>query len=343
VVEALTRSAPVASPVPDRVLEELRRATLGTYDVAGLLGRGGMAIVYLAHELALDRKEAIKVLAPWLVDTEGAVQRFKREARTAAQLQHHKHIIPVYRIGQAGDLVWFSMMYVGGGALDDVMRVAGPLPIDLALVLLGQVGSALAVAHRAGIVHRDVKPANILLHEGGWVMMGDFGIAKVTQDRKLTMTGATVGTPTYMSPEQCLGGEGTTAASDQYSLGVVAYEMLAGRVPFEGDSAFALMQAHVSEAPRPLRELRPEVPPEVEAVVMRMLAKKPAERWPTMDDVLVALTGSTYPTLGTDAERRQLLAWARAAGAPFSGRFPTPMSPHPASRSQPALPGDHPA
>jgi serine/threonine-protein kinase len=332
-------------PARDELLDRLRRATLGVYDVAGVLGRGGMAVVYLAHEIALDRKVAIKVLAPELMSAEGAMERFRREARTAAQLDHHQHIIPIYRVGpdlrpgEQADLVYFAMKYVAGGSLDAVLRHAGPLPITLAQTILSQVGSALAYAHRRGVVHRDVKPANILLHEEGWSMMGDFGIAKVAQQQGLTITGSTVGTPTYMSPEQCRAREETTGASDQYALGVMAYELICGRPPFVTESLYEMLQAHIAEPPRPARELRPDCPPAVADAIMRMLAKRPEQRWPTTDEAVAALTGTTQPMLGTAEDRVQLIAWARAHTAESpAAEFQTPVSPLPAGRSQEGLP-----
>jgi serine/threonine-protein kinase len=184
-------------------------------------------------------------------------------------------------------------------------------------------------------VHRDVKPANILLHEEGWSMMGDFGIAKVAQQQGLTITGSTVGTPTYMSPEQCRAREETTGASDQYALGVMAYEMICGRPPFVTDSLYEMLQAHIAEPPRPLLELRPDCPPAVADAVMRMLAKRPEQRWPTTDEALAALTGSTHPMLGTPEDRVQLVAWARAHTVESpAAEFQTPVSPLPAGRSQ---------
>jgi len=326
-------ATPAPSPPPhDPLLERLRRAAVG-YDVAGVLGRGGMAIVYLAHHMGLDRDVAIKVLSPTLMMEEGAVARFKREAKTAARLEHHQHIVQIYETADTGDLVYFTMQYVPGGGLDSALHRVGPLPASLVIVILSQVGSALATAHGQGIVHRDVKPGNILLHDKGYVMLSDFGIAKVTQARNLTMTGATVGTPIYMSPEQCLGHEETTAASDQYALGVVAYEMLTGRPPFERGSLYELMQAHLNEPPPPLGERRPDCAPVVAEAIMRMLAKRPEERWPSMEDALTAITGCADPLRGTRGERGQLSQWAQdyLDTRPIA-RSPTPMSPVPVTR-----------
>ncbi|MDH4351526.1 MAG: serine/threonine-protein kinase, partial [Gemmatimonadota bacterium] len=226
------RETPVQPP--SEILEPLRKATAGDYDIAGELGRGGMATVFLAHDIALDRKVAIKVMTPSLVTGAGMVERFKREARTAASLSH-PHIIPIYAVRETDRLLFFVMKFVEGRSLDTVIRHQGPLPIPMVQAIMSQVGGALGYAHRRGIVHRDMKPANIMLDDEGWAVVTDFGIAKVADARGLTMTGVTIGTPSYMSPEQCASKE-VTGATDQYSLGIVAYELLTGKVPFDADS-----------------------------------------------------------------------------------------------------------
>src|SRR5216117_1424756 len=300
-----TGAPPVRRPLPaqhNAQLDALRKATLGEYEVLAELGRGGMATVYLAHDLALDRKVAIKVLAPaLLLMGEGMVERFKREARTAAALSH-PHIIPIYAVNQSNDVLYFVMKHVQGRALDVITRDIGPLPIAMTQTILAQVADALGYAHRRGVIHRDIKSANIMLDEDGWVVVTDFGIAKVLQAEGLTMTGVTVGTPTYMSPEQCATTGEVTGASDQYSLGVVAYEMLTGTLPFQDESIMSVMYAHFNRPPRPVTELRPDCPPNLAAAVMRMLQKDPASRWPTMDDV-VAVCGR--PSLRHDDPIRQ--------------------------------------
>ena len=306
-------------------LDALRQATLGEYEVLAELGHGGMATVYLGHDLALDRKVAIKVLAPaLLLMGEGMVERFKREARTAAALSH-PHIIPIYAVKESDDVLYFVMKYVRGRALDAVIRDVGPLPIAMAQAILAQVSDALGYAHRHGVIHRDVKSANIMLDEDGWAVVTDFGIAKVVQAEGLTLTGVTVGTPTYMSPEQCDMRE-VTGASDQYSLGVVAYEMLTGQLPFKGDSTMSVMYAHFNQPPRPVTELRPDCPPNLGAGVMRMLEKEPSRRWPSMDDV-VAVCGR--PSLRhDDPVRREMITLAKAgASAHLMAQLNTPTSP----------------
>ncbi|HVH66501.1 MAG TPA: protein kinase [Gemmatimonadales bacterium] len=306
-------------------LDELRQATLGEYELLAELGRGGMATVYLAHDISLDRKVAIKVLAPalWMMG-EGMIERFKREARTAAALSH-PHIIPIYAVKESPQVLYFVMKYVQGRPLDVVIRDVGPLPIAMVQAILAQVGDALGYAHRHGVIHRDVKSANIMLDEDGRAVVTDFGIAKVVQAEGLTLTGVTVGTPTYMSPEQCET-QVVTGASDQYSLGVVAYEMLTGRLPFVGESTMAIMYAHFNERPRPVMELRRDCPANLGAGVMRMLEKDPVARWPSMDDV-VAVCGR--PSLRhDDPVRSEMITLAKARGrGEVLAQLNTPTSP----------------
>src|SRR5437667_5240022 len=328
-------TAPAAGPKEterDALLDALRKATLGEYEIQAEVGRGGMATVYLANDLALDRKVAIKMLAPaLLLMGEGMVERFKREARTAAALTH-PHIIPIYTVKEADRVLYFVMKYVQGRPLDAIIRDVGPLPLRLARAILAQVADALGYAHRHGVIHRDIKSANIMLDEEGWAVVTDFGIAKVVQAEGLTVTGVTVGTPTYMSPEQCETRE-VTGASDQYSLGIVAYEMLTGRLPFQAESTMAVMYAHFNERPRPVTERRPDCPANLAAAVMRMLAKDPAGRWPSMDDV-IAVCGR--PSLRhDDPVRGEMITLARAGGrSPALAQIKTPTSPLALSKSQ---------
>jgi len=310
----------VRSDAAEAQLAALRRATLGQYEILVEVGRGGMATVYLAHDLALDRKVAIKVLAPaLLLMGEGMVERFKREARTAAALSH-PHIIPIYAVKESDQILYFVMKHVQGRSLDHVVRDVGPLPLAMTQAILAQVGDALGYAHRHGVIHRDIKSANIMLDEEGWAVVTDFGIAKVLQAQGLTVTGVTVGTPTYMSPEQCATEE-LTGASDQYSLGVVAYEMLTGTLPFQDDSIMSVMYAHFNQKPRPVTDLRPDCPPNLADAVMRMLEKDPARRWASMDDV-VAVCGR--PSLRHDDPiRREMITLAHGTAQQAGPKTPT--------------------
>src|SRR2546425_111104 len=330
------KTIPIAQPADARgsMTDALRHATLGEYEILAELGHGGMATVYLAHDIALDRKVAIKVLAPaLLLMGEGMVERFKREARTAAALSH-PHIIPIFAVKQREHIMYFVMKYVQGRPLDAVVHDVGRLAVPLVQTILAQVGDALGYAHRHGVIHRDIKSANIMLDEDGWAVVTDFGIAKVVQAEGLTMTGVTVGTPTYMSPEQCETRE-VTGASDQYSLGVVAYEMLTGRLPFRGESTMAVMYAHFNERPRPVAELRPDCPPNLGAGGMRMLEKDPARRWPGIDDI-VAVCGR--PSLRHDHPLRgEMVTLAEAgAGPALVGQAKNPT--RPLRLPQPATP-----
>ncbi|MGH7628291.1 MAG: serine/threonine-protein kinase, partial [Gemmatimonadales bacterium] len=315
-----------------RQVEALRIATAGHYDIRGELGRGGMATVYLAQDLALDRKVAIKVMSPALAMGDG-IERFKREARTAASLSH-PNIIPVFGVYHTEELLYFVMKYVEGRPLDGIIRELGALPIPMVQAILGQVASAFGYAHRHGVIHRDIKPANILIDDEGWAVVTDFGIAKVSDSKGLTMTGLSVGTPTYMSPEQ-VAGDSVTPASDQYALGILAYEMLTGKPPFHGANPMAMMYAHVHQPPPPLEQARPDCPEPLRAAVMRMLDKDPANRWPSVEDAIVAI-GTPPPLSHDDPTRSQLIELARTgANERLAGIPRTPKSPIPLGRTPP--------
>jgi len=318
-----TVNVPSAPQRGDALRDALRQATLGDYEIMAELGRGGMATVFLAHDIALGRKVAIKVMSPQLFSGEGMAERFKREARTAAQLSH-PHIIPIYSVQESGDLLFFVMKFIEGRPLDSIIREVGPLPIPMVRTILTQVGGALGYAHKRGVIHRDIKPANIMLDADGWAIVTDFGIAKVKETQGLTVTGATVGTPSYMSPEQCAAQE-LTGATDQYSLGVVAYEMLSGKLPFTAESVMAVMYAHFNQPPRPVVQVRPDVPMDLASTVMRMLEKDPAQRFPTMEAATSAM-GSV--SLSPDDPVRTQMMTLAAAGENLKllERFSTPVS-----------------
>jgi serine/threonine protein kinase len=285
----------------------LVQATLGEYDILGELGQGGMATVYLAHDIALNRKVAIKLMSPAYLHGPDMVARFKREARTAAALSH-PHIIPVYAVREEEQVLFFVMKYVKGRTLDSIIHEMGPVPLTMVRSILLEVTGALDYAHREGVVHRDIKPGNIMVDEEGFVMVTDFGIAKAMQGETLTITGTTVGTPSYLSPEACTGGP-VNQAADQYSLGAVAYEMVTGKPPFEAENSMAMMYAQVHAEPRPSTQIRSDCPPELNEVIMRMLAKNPAERFPSMHDVAAAI-GLALPSAG-DGVRTQIGLLAR--------------------------------
>ncbi|HET7248798.1 MAG TPA: protein kinase [Gemmatimonadales bacterium] len=318
-----TVNVPAAPQRSDALRDALRQATLGDYEILAELGRGGMATVFLAHDIALGRKVAIKVMSPQLFSGEGMAERFKREARTAAQLSH-PHIIPIYSVQESGDLLFFVMKFIEGRPLDSIIREVGALPIPMVRTILTQVGGALGYAHKRGVIHRDIKPANIMLDADGWAIVTDFGIAKVSETQGLTVTGATVGTPSYMSPEQCAAQE-LTGATDQYSLGVVAYEMLSGKLPFIAESVMAVMYAHFNQPPRPVVQVRPDCPMDLAATVMRMLEKDPTQRFPSMEAVTSAVGSVSLSP--DDPVRTQMMTLAAAGeGLKLLERFSTPVS-----------------
>jgi serine/threonine protein kinase len=321
----MSAAGPPASPVRATMRQTLRDATLGEYEILNELGRGGMATVFLAHDIALDRKVAIKVMAPHLLEGQGMAERFKLEARTAAQLSH-PHIIPIYSVRETEETLYFIMKYIEGRGLDEIIKKMAPLPIPMVRDILTKVGAALGYAHRRDVVHRDVKPGNIMIDEEGTPIVTDFGIAKVAETQGLTMTGATIGTPAYMSPEQCEAKE-VTGASDQYSLGIVVFEMLTGKVPFQGDTAVSTMYKHCHEPLPPLEDFRPDCPSELRDTVTRMLAKSPSDRWPSLESAIKRLGTSTDPQL--DTVRSQLLELARDGDPELLAHLSTPGTPLP--------------
>jgi serine/threonine protein kinase len=322
-------------PNVDTLAQLLTTATLGEYDIYGELGRGGMAAVYLGLDLALNRKVAIKTMLPELVTREGMVQRFKREAQTSAGLSH-PHIIQIYTVKETKQLVYFVMKFIEGRSLESVLTEKGPVNLEMAQIILSQVAGALAYAHRKGVVHRDIKPANIMIDEDGWAIVTDFGIAKVQDVQNLTATGTAIGTPHYMSPEQ-FHNKAVTGASDQYSLGIVAYEMLVGKKPFDGATYAEIITQHLFEPVPDLRSIKPEIPEHVAAVVKRMLAKEPGERFPDLD-AAVAELGTPHKKEG-DVVRTQMISLAKN-GPQKKVRMSVPMSPIPATKKSvsPAAP-----
>src|SRR2546428_12347857 len=238
----------------DPLRDALEKAIGFQYRIERLLGRGGMGAVYLAHELALDRDVAIKVLPPERAGSREVRERFRREARTAARLSH-PNIVPLYTFGEVAGLVYFVMGYVAGESLASRLQTRGPVTGDEARILLAAICDALDYAHRQGIVHRDIKPDNILIDAAsGAPLLTDFGIAKApTGETQLTSVGQLMGTPDYMSPEQASGRPDIGPSSDLYSLGVLAYELVSGRRPFGGTTTMDALMQRLTQEPQSLR------------------------------------------------------------------------------------------
>jgi serine/threonine protein kinase len=276
--------------------ERLARTLEGRYEIIGLLGRGGMAAVFLARDLVLERQVAIKVLPPDMTRDGELVVRFQQEAKTAAKLDH-PNIIPIHRVESEAGLVYIVMKYVSGQSLEDLLA-KGPLSIQLVRHVLREAGLALGHAHRRHIVHRDVKPANIMLDDDGRVVLTDFGISKAVQGANhLTGTGTIIGTPHYMAPEQAKGRE-VDGRADQYSLAIVGYRALTGKLPFVGDPHSILYQ-QVFEPPPSVLDRRPETPPDLRVALDRALAKDSRARFPTMEEFAASVSGERSPSLGS--------------------------------------------
>ena len=291
------------------------------YVPSALLGGAGMAKVLLAHDRILDRDVALKVLNEQYAEDREFVERFRREATSVATLNHH-NVVQVYDQGRSEDgRYYIAMEYVPGGTLKERIDREGTLDPNEAARVASQVAEALQGAHERGIVHRDVKPQNVLLTAAGDVKVADFGIARAASATAISRTSIVLGTAKYMSPEQAMG-EPVGPASDLYSLGVVLYEMLTGEAPFGAESPVALAMKHVTESPRPLRELNPMVSEEMDALVMRLLAKKPEDRYGSAaelaEDLRRAREGLPLAFVGA-AERAETVPTPAVPVAPVPG------------------------
>jgi serine/threonine protein kinase len=285
-----------------QLFEQLQTTLGSAYRLERELGGGGMSRVFLAHEVALGRRVVVKVLLPELA-AGVSVDRFRREIQLAAQLQH-PHIVPLLSAGESNGLPYFTMPYIDGETLGVKLARTGELPVSETVRILRDVASALAYAHEKGVMHRDVKPGNVLI-SGGVAVVTDFGVAKAVSAStdvaatRLTSVGVALGTPAYMAPEQASGDPQIDHRADIYALGVVTYEMLAGRPPFWGRITTAVLAAHVVEAPEPIERLRPAVPPMLANLVMQCLAKRAADRPQSAVQLIHVLDTISTPTGGS--------------------------------------------
>ncbi|MEO6446354.1 MAG: serine/threonine-protein kinase [Gemmatimonadaceae bacterium] len=304
---------PIASSSDSHLRAHVEKVLSASYELDREIGRGGMGIVYLARDRRLKRQVAVKLLPPELAFRGEIRTRFLREAETAAQLSH-PNIVPIYAVDEREGLVFFVMAYVEGDNLAVQLHKRGALPFDEVRRVLLETARALAFAHERGVVHRDIKPDNILINsEDGRVMVTDFGIARAISDSdaRLTATGIAIGTPAYMSPEQSMGEREVDGRSDLYALGIVGYQMITGELPFNATSTPALLVKHLSEMPTPVSHRVPSVPPDLGRAVMMMLEKEPDDRFPSAAALVAALETRNVPeprgaapaALGSQASR----------------------------------------
>ncbi|HEY3279021.1 MAG TPA: protein kinase [Gemmatimonadales bacterium] len=317
----LTATTPVGAikePQEMTEIEMVRQELREEYEVIDELGRGGMAIVFKAKEKQLERDVAIKVLPFSLAFDKEFVERFQREARTSAKLEH-PNIIPIYRVGKAGRVIYFVMKFLRGKPLSSVLAARGALPPAEIRRVLAEVGRALAYAHKSGIVHRDIKPDNIMFDEHGHAVVTDFGIAKAATGGKLTGTGMSIGTPHYMSPEQAKA-QALDGRSDIYALGVVAYQCLTGSVPFDGEDSFSIGYKHIMEE-LPVPPLENPEKRQLFEVIRKMMAKGPDQRFQNAEELAAVLESGRSVSFSTDAT----MALPSMSGARFSSAPTTPL------------------
>jgi serine/threonine-protein kinase len=329
-----------AHPEGRAVDQDLAGRSLGGYRLVRRLGSGAMADVYLAEQTSLGRQVAVKVLRSGTPRNTAAIERFEQEARAAASLVHG-HIVQIHEVACIDGIHFLAEEYVAGPSLKAWLTTRGPIDSRQAIWILNQVGSALARSAEQGIVHRDIKPENLLLTLAGEVKVADFGLARVlSENLDLTHDGMTLGTPLYMSPEQ---GEGRSvdARSDLYSLGATIYHLLAGRPPFSGPSAVAVVMAHIKEPLPPLSSTRPDLPAGLCEIVDRLLAKQPTDRFESPQALLEAVDQLETAMFAGTRTLPSPLAWPEGegswAGAATRGSMPLPMRPGGAQATNPRL------
>ena len=306
----------------------------GRYQLDRIIGEGGMAVVYHGQDLLLNREVAIKILRDHFATDEGFLKRFEREGQIAAGMSH-PNIVNVYDVGHDGELHYIVMENVRGPNLKELIYKHGPFSVDGAVFIIGQVAAALDYAHQRGLVHRDIKPQNILVNREGNAKVVDFGIAKGMRDANLTEAGTGMGTVHYVSPEQARG-DPVGPASDLYSTGVVLFEMLTKALPFDADTPVAIAMKHVQTAPPRPSSLNSTIPPQIDAIVMRALAKDPAARYPSGAALETALRHwddpHFQPLILPQATQTRVPTAGDTASAPVVARPPANRPPLPAQR-----------
>ncbi|HUG16539.1 MAG TPA: protein kinase [Thermomicrobiales bacterium] len=310
--------------------------TLGGYSIRRMIARGGMGIVYEGTQESLGRRVAVKVLYPHLGEDESFRDRFQREARAIAQLRH-PNIVGVIDFGADQGFFFMAMDLIDGPSLRDELTrrhaQSKPFSTEDSLIIIGKVAAALSYAHNRGFVHRDVKPANVMLDSSGDVFLTDFGLVKLADSQNVTVAGMIVGTPEYMAPEQSAGVADVTPAADQYSLAILSYQLLVGRVPFTAPTPVGVIQKHITEPPPPPHTIIPTFPADVERVLMRGLAKEPSERYPSVDTFFRELQDVSLATLPAAAVIPTTAPDPGVAGATPAAVVTTPTG-QPAEPSQ---------